>query len=253
MQDNCMLKGKCKRVGTDDCHVRCYAYLKLHGESGTGGILGLANVPSKFATLTIDDLPFAKENPNAAAIVTRYCSSILSPVGKGTGLYLYSIPNEKNPKGCGTGKTTAAAIIINEFVIARVITHLKKECRIDEVPAFFGSVSKFQNTYNSQFRGTKEMQDEASRKYYNTKERMQTVELLVLDDIGIRDATEAFKNEFYEVIDERVSEGRATIFTSNVPIQTVGEMMDERIASRIEGATVPVTFVGEDKRKRGGF
>ena len=95
------------------------------------------------------------------------------------------------------------------------------------------------------------MQENASRSFYQMKEVMLAVELLVLDDIGIRGVTEAFKNEFYEVIDERVSERRATIYTSNEALCRVAELLDPRITSRIEGSTLPVTFRGEDKRKGG--
>ncbi|MFT4413170.1 ATP-binding protein [Fredinandcohnia humi] len=254
LENQCLLANRCKKAGQEEfCNPLCFAYRKFHGESGSRGIYGLAGIPSAYMKARADNLPFKKDNPEAYVIVTRYCSKILQNVDEGIGFYFYSIPNELNRKGTGTGKTTAAISILNEFLVERMIQHVKKERMIEDFPALFVNVSKFQNTFNSQFRGTKEMQEEASAKYYRFKERMMKVDLLVLDDIGIRDATESFMNEFYEIVDERAIEQRATIFTSNVPINQLAETLDDRIASRIEGSTIQVSFVGEDKRKRGVF
>lgn len=96
------------------------------------------------------------------------------------------------------------------------------------------------------------MQEEAGSRYYERKDLLIRVELLVLDDIGTRDATEAFNNEIYEIIDERASEERATIFTSNVPIDGIAQVLDDRIASRIHGMTWAVPFEGADMRKGAG-
>jgi DNA replication protein DnaC len=200
---------------------------------------------------TAVELPFEKNNPEAFGTIRDYCTDVINLVDRGTGLYLFSIPNADNPRGTGTGKTTAACAVLNEYIVARTIEHLKRIRAIDVAPGLFVNASKFQNTYNAQFRGTREMQDGASAEYYRLKGLMASTNLLVLDDVGIRDATEAFKNEFYEIIDDRAANRKATILTSNVPLRKVGELMDERIASRIDGMTLPVTFKGPDMRKGG--
>lgn len=250
--DKCLLAPKCKKMGdTDQCNDLCFPYTKLQGETGTGGLWGLADVPKAYGFLLADHLPFKEANPEAWAVIARYCKHVIEYVEGHTGLYLYSIPDQGNPKGTGTGKTSAALAVLNEYLVARVIQHVKKEKLIDTIPALFVSVPRFQNTFNKQFRGPKEIQDEASLKYYRLKERMMEAELLVLDDIGIRESTVAFNGEFYEVIDERAVEARATILTSNEPLAVIDSRYDERTASRIEGFTVPVKFFGKDYRKGG--
>lgn len=97
------------------------------------------------------------------------------------------------------------------------------------------------------------MQQEASRTYYEMKGHMMNAELLAIDDIGVRDATPAFLSEMYEIIDERSGSGLATIFSSNVPLSDIAKSLDERIASRIDGMTAQVSFVGRDYRKGGAF
>lgn len=248
----CAVASKCKRAGQAQyCNNLCFPYVRLYGESGNGGVLGVASVPKAYRTSRAANLPFEKTNPEAYKFVRLFCKAVVAKVDEGIGLYLFGTPNEANKKGTGTGKTTAATAILNEYLAERVVMEAKKERPIEDVPGLFVNVSKFQNTYNAQFRGTNEMQAEASEAYYRMKSRMMKVPLLLMDDIGIRDATEAFKNEFYEIIDERSSELLATVYTSNVPIERLASLLDERIASRIEGATYPLPFVGADMRKKG--
>lgn len=248
---DCMLQTTCRVVGNrEHCNQLCYGWRYFHGADGTKGIWGVAEIPKLYGRIRVDELPFQKENPKAYAIIKRYSSEPLKFTGEGRGLYLYSVPNPTNPKGTGTGKTTAAVVILNEFLVARVAEHIRNVRRVDDIPGLFVNISKYQNLYNSQFRGSKGQQEEASRKFYEKKEYLITVELLVLDDIGVRDATEAFMNEVYEVMDERASEQRATIFTSNVPLEVIAASLDYRIASRIEGMAVPVPFEGRDCRRR---
>ncbi|MCW2278754.1 ATP-binding protein [Heliophilum fasciatum] len=252
--DNCLLKSKCKQAGNlAFCGPLCYAFLKLQGETGRGGIWGLAGIPKTYAGVTAARLPFEQDNPVACTAVQKYCADVLGKVAKGCGLYLFSIPQLDNPKGTGTGKTTAAVAILNEFMVARTIQHVKKERQIDEIPALFVNASKYQNAFNAQFRGTPEMQQAASYQYYKLKRRMLRAELLVLDDIGVREATEAYRSEFYEVIDGRIIEGMTSIYTSNLPLNEIAGLLDDRIASRIEGAAIPVSFRGVDHRKAGLF
>ncbi|QGG47664.1 ATP-binding protein [Heliorestis convoluta] len=254
LEATCLLALRCKKRGhRDHCHSLCYPYLRLHGEKGTGGVRGLAQIPKSYEQVMAHNLPYEKDNPEAHAIVTAYCQEVLEKVDEGLGLYLYSIPGRGNVKGTGTGKTTTAIAILHEYLVARTIQHIKKERVLDALPALFINASRFQNHYNAQFRGPKELQDKASLRYYESKAFMLQTNLLVLDDIGIREATEAFKSEFYEVIDERAVDQKATVFTSNEPLERLETLLDPRIVSRIEGCTFSISFEGEDKRKKGAL
>jgi DNA replication protein DnaC len=250
----CKLAYKCKQAGNETfCNNHCFAYKKLHGESGNGGVYRLADIPKKYQDSTIYNLPFKDENPLAYKVLKTYGDNIIQNVEEGKGLYIFGIPNAENPKGTGTGKTTGAVALLNAYLVERTIQHIKKTRNIDDIPAMFLNVAKFQNMYNAQFRGTQDMKDEASRKYYTIRKRLLKVDFVIFDDIGIRDATEAFINEFYEIIDERAIEGLATIFTSNVPLETIKTTLDDRIASRIHGMTQQLPFKGKDNRIGGLF
>lgn len=216
----------------------------MYGTTGEGGLWATRNVPKRYSNVLLENLPI-KNEPVYERMVA-YIKDVANIVlNKRIGLYLYG--------GTGNGKTTTAITILNEFVIARARLHLSGSKKILSNPALFLKTSDFQNVYNAQFRGTPEMQVAASEKYYKLKERMKEVELLVIDDIAMRDTTEAFKQELYEILDHRVTEEFTTIFTSNVALENLVEFLGERISSRIEGMAIPFKFEGSDKRRGGLF
>lgn len=226
----------------------------LHGQKGDGGFWRTTGVPAKYKDCLKENLPIKADNPKVFETVLKYIEKIEKVVEeKGMGLFLFSIPTDSNTFGTGTGKTTTAITILNEYVINATKRHLKGEKVLKKNPALFVKASALQNKYNAQFRGSFELQQEASNAFYRFKERMKETTLLVIDDIAVRDTTEAFKNELFEVIDHRATEGLATIFTSNYPMKKVTDFLGERIASRIDGMALQIGFTGQDHRKGGCF
>ncbi|WP_427036518.1 ATP-binding protein [Cytobacillus pseudoceanisediminis] len=251
LEKTCLLAPYCSKAGEARfCNALCFPHTRLHGENGDGGLIAVANIPTKYRTSTIENLPFEKENPKAYAIIQKYGRTVVEKVDSGIGLYLFGVPSEENPKGCGNGKTTAATAIIIEYLRQRTMLEAKKQRSIDETPAFFMKMAKFQNVFNSQFRGSKDTTESNADKYQALKRKMMKCDLLVLDDIGLRGTTESLQNEIYEIIDERDTNEKATIFTSNVPLDHISEILTEQIASRIEGMTHAIPFIGRDNRKK---
>lgn len=250
----CKFNRTCKNKDTARCGVGCYPYVMLHGKSGEAGFWNTTGVPSKYKECLVENLPIQDENSKVYDVVKKYIGDLDQYVkDKNVGLFLFSIPNESNPFGTGTGKTTTAITILNEYMIHRVRQHLTGQREIQENPAIFVKVSDFQNKYNAQFRGSIDKQKQVSDSYYNMKDRMKSVEMLVLDDIGIRDTTEAFKTEVYEIIDHRATEDKATIFTSNLPLEKLVGGLGERTVSRIDGMVYRLGLKGIDHRKGGLF
>ena len=62
-------------------------------------------------------------------------------------------------------------------------------------------------------------------------ERIRTAELLILDDIGAETKKEWIDTELFRLIDYRYSNKRVTIFTSNIPMDSL--KLNERIVDRI--------------------
>lgn len=228
-----------------------YPYIYLFGTDGTGGLWKTRNVPVKYSDCRLDNLPTKAENPTGYATVEKYCQNSITFVhDKRVGLFFFSRPSQQNKFGTGTGKTQSAITVLNEYLLERVKLHVSGQHRIEYNPVYFLKSTELQTVFNSQFRGTYQMQEDASKKYYAVKDRAKTVDLLVFDDVATKGITEAYTEELYEIIDHRATEELATIFTSNVPLSELAELLGDRIASRIEGMTVPVEFKGKDWRKK---
>jgi len=76
----------------------------------------------------------------------------------------------------------------------------------------------------------------------------KVVPLLVVDDIGVRDATQAFRADAHDLIDYRVTNRLPTIYTSNVTIDELAEVYDRRLWDRVRDMCVVLEFSGESKR-----
>lgn len=250
----CAFKDSCKKANGEECTPTCYPYVVLHGSRGSGGFYGSTGVPKRYKGLKLKDLPIKEENPDSYKVVNTYIKDLDKYVNdRSIGLFIYSAPYDGNAFGTGTGKTTTAAIILNEYVLHEVRKYLRGDVRFSSSPGIFVMASDFQNTYNEQFRGSNELREDASNRFYALKKRMKSVNLLVVDDIAMRDTTEAFKSELYEVIDYRANNEKTTIFTSNYPIDRLADLLGDRIASRIDGMTYKVKITGKDHRKGGQF
>ena len=246
----CYFAQTCRKKSDGGCLKFCYPYDLLHGPNGSGGALALANVPKKYTGCLLENLPIAEDNPKTAEVVRKYIQNCDLYVNvKGLGLYLFSVPNEENKFGTGTGKTTTAITILNEYIVDQIRRMVRKEKELNADIGLFVKMSDFQNKFNEQFRGSHGLQQEASENYYHFKKRMKSVSLLVLDDIALRDTSESFRTELYEIIDHRTTEDLVTLYTSNLPLEKLTESLGERIVSRIDGSCYRLAFKGKDHRK----
>lgn len=243
LNPGCIMAPRCKVFAAGKCNRDlCFPFRKLRALQHTCGM------PRMYHDVAVDSPEFLSENPRAIDLVARFVSGIPGNIERGIGLYIFSRASRDNTRGTGTGKTTAVCGIMNAFLIHRVVEQCKNEIPTGEMPALFVNASTFQNAYNEQFRGTEDAQAEASRRYYNMKDDMVAVPLLVLDDLGIRGATEAFRSELYEIIDTRATWHLATFITSNMPLDNLSVVLDERITSRISAMCTAVKFTGRDHR-----
>lgn len=239
----CGFSKKCNRYETDKCNNNCYPYVLLHGMSGTLGLWNSRGIPNNYLWNFKDDLNL--HDKQVQQRIFNYIDQLEKLVlDKGVGLYLFG--------GTGTGKTTVATTILNEYTLFRTKKHLHGD-KFSHVPCKFLRLAELQNTYNSMYRGSNLTKDVAADKFANSKTSIKELELLVIDDIALRDTTEGFRNELYEIIDYRASNGKATIFTSNVDMDNLVDYVGERIASRVEGMCVPLYINGPDFRKGGLF
>lgn len=242
--NRCVLREPCKNAGTDVCNRMCPSYIALHGYDGTGGRVGAANVPAEYRMLTVKSSPARDAQVDAYKIVDVYVNTF-TQTERIKSLYLYSAEP-------GTGKTTTAAAIINAYLTAHYIGSIQRGLTPIERPAYYLDVNEWQRDYNGFSRPMipKGTAEPAAARYYRAMHIAESVPFLIADDIGVRDATDAFRADLHSVINKRVANALPTVYTSNIPMAETLRLFDARIADRIRDMCIEVNFVGKSKRGR---
>jgi DNA replication protein DnaC len=108
-----------------------------------------------------------------------------------------------------------------------------------------------QNEYNAfnRPRVPEDIAEPAARRYYKAIERSKSTDFVVVDDLAIRDVTDAFRADLHSVINHRVTNALPTVYTSNVPIKELSNVFgEERLADRVRDMTQDFHFEGESRR-----
>lgn len=242
--DNCILRTPCRAADTSACSATCPSFLAIHGYDGRGGRAGNAGIPDDYRLLTSQSdviHEIRRAQPVLNEIIDAYIDLLAGDDVKS--LYLYS----RSP---GTGKTTTAAALLNEYITAHYIGSLKRKVAPSEMPAYFLDVNAWQTLYNefNRPRVPEFIAEPAGAKYYRMMQRARSANFAVLDDIGVRDASEPFRADLHAIINDRVTAGKPTVYTSNVLMDELSAVFDARLADRIRDRCVMIAYKGESKR-----
>lgn len=163
--------------------------------------LDLSGIPPIFSKATVHSFDVTmystQTDRDTADIAKKAAANFVEnyPIMKehGKGLYLYSQVK-------GSGKTRLASSIANALVkmYGVDIAFIKSADLISQIKKTFGSKDITQADVVETFR---------------------KVELLVVDDLALKGATEFEEGILYDVMDYRLENKKPTIFTSNVTIQ----------------------------------
>ncbi len=84
----------------------------------------------------------------------------------------------------------------------------------------------------------------------DSMERLESCDLLILDDLGTEFATPFYTSGLYELINTRLLAGRPTVISTNLNQKQLQERYGVQIASRIGGCFQPLLFAGQDVRQQ---
>lgn len=254
----CILASVCTAADSATCTRMCPPYVAMHGLSGGGGRAGAAGVPAEYRLITLKTSPARSATAPGADgkpyriydVIETYAKTFgrqFDPDGpRVKSLYLYSA-------GPGTGKTTTAAALLNEWLIVHYVGSVQRGQTPAERPAVFLDVNAWQSDYN-EFNRAKvpdHIAEPAATRYYSAQQAAMAAPFAVLDDIGVRDCSEAFRSDLHRLINARVTAGLPTVYTSNVPLAQLNDVFREspaRLVDRVRDMCVEVTFAGESKR-----
>lgn len=84
----------------------------------------------------------------------------------------------------------------------------------------------------------------------DSMERLESCDLLILDDLGTEFATPFYTSGLYELINTRLLAGVPTVISTNLNQKQLQERYGVQIASRIAGCFQPLLFAGQDVRQQ---
>jgi DNA replication protein DnaC len=243
-KDRCLLATRCKLAGSSACSRQCSHYIAMHGYSGTGGRVANAGTPADYRLLTLANSPARESQDRAYTALDKYVATFQRQFDEDSprikSLYLWS----ESP---GTGKTTSAVALANEWLIVHYLGSLKRDRQPLQTPAYFLDVNAFQTDYNL---ATMTNDESAMAAVKATIQRTQHAPFAVLDDIGVRSASEAFRSYIHAIINYRTANGLPTVFTSNLPIEEMAQVFDARLYDRMRDMCAVLHFEGKSKRGR---
>ena len=232
-----------KRGGCASCSPQCAYKIAIDGRQKA------ARIPSDYTGLTLANTPVKASHAKIYETLQEYVATFERMFDESAerikSLYLYSA----NP---GTGKTTSATMLANEFIMQSYLGAIKRDIPPMTEPAYFLDVNEWQSLYNKFNRRNvpESIAGPASADYYARLTKAKLAPLCVLDDIGVRSASEPFRADLHEIINHRTVNAMPTVYTSNVTIDELAHVFDKRLADRVRDQCGVVAFGGESKRGR---
>lgn len=161
-------------------------------------------------------------NQKALSAMRNYAEKFEIMQEKQLGLLVYG--------DVGVGKTFAAACVANALITSGYFVKWLSAVRIVE-RGFF--------------------RDEQEQEEYTNS--MIRPDLLILDDLGAERQTEFATERIHSLINTRILTGKPMIVTTNLTLDQLtntGDIQKNRIFSRLFKMTVPVEYIGSDRRKK---
>lgn len=187
-----------------------------------------SSIPKRYRGVSFDRPPVSDmdRNPRSAAAVAAvrsFCDSIEERLDAGEGLWLMG--------DVGTGKTSLA-MLISKLAADRV-----RSVAVYSAPRLLAEIRR---TYDA---------ETGEDGYLAFFDRLTSVDLLHLDDLGAEKRTDWVLEQLYAIIDRRYEEQRSVVMTTNLDVAELEQQVGARTVSRIvEMCGDPLLLHGEDHR-----
>jgi DNA replication protein DnaC len=200
-----------------DCRSRMVAQARLRGIDSV--------IPPKFRGVSFDRPPVTQMDAFVVKRVRDYCEHLVQNLDDGRGMWFFG--------SSGTGKTSLA------MLISRTALESGRSVAIYSLPKL---LSRIRQTYDAEI---------GEQSYAQFFERLASVDLLHLDDLGVEKQTEWVLEQLYALINERYERQRSLIVTSNLEDDELETQLGTRVVSRlVEICGDPVLLYDEDRRMR---
>ena len=202
-----------------ECRERRVAHARARGVD--------AVIPKRYRGVSFDRPPVSTMNRTVVGEVRRYVDELGDNLVEGRGLWLMG--------DVGTGKTTLSMLISTAALQAG------HSVAIYSLPRL---LARIRRTYDA---------EAGEQSYLEFFERLTSVDLLHLDDLGAEKRTDWVLEQLYAIVNERYETGRSIVLTSNLNQTELEEQIGPRIVSRLAElcSDYMIPLYGEDMRLAG--
>lgn len=247
---NCNLKSSCDKAST--CKAPCQAFIALHGLNNSGGKQFDAKIPNEYRQTTLETARCREDQSNTYGQLEKYCMTFKKAFNEERNtketrlkdLFFYS-------KSSGTGKTETSCAIANEFLNYSYMRSIMLDSPDDfKDPVYYLDMPKLMSLYTKANRGgtPQDVKEDASREYFKAISKAKKARLVVFDELGLRDISDAFCGDIHDLINHRTDNNLTSIFTSNIKMDDLEDVYGTRLFDRIRRYCISYEFVGESKR-----
>ena len=214
-------------VGPDDDARPCECRKRRIEKARSSGLKG--SLPKRYRGVSFERPPVSDmaRQPGLSATVgavRRYCEEIDEQLDAGHGLWLMGGP--------GTGKTTLA------MLASKAAIDGGRSVAIYSTPAL---LARIRQTFDA---------EAGQDGYLAFFDRLVSVDLLHLDDLGAERSTDWVLEQLYAIVDRRYNDQRSIVFTTNLEEPELTEQVGARTVSRLvemcDGNPLPL--FGQDRR-----
>ena len=212
-------------LGPEDVARECECRAPRLKRSRVRGVASV--IPPRYRGVSFDRPPvsdMARDLETKAAVgeVRGFAEELDERLGVGRGLWLFG--------DTGTGKTTLA------MLVSKAALEAGHSVAIYSLPKL---LARIRRTYDSEPGGDS---------YLAFFERLTSVDLLHIDDLGAEKRSDWVLEQLYALINERYESQRSVLVTTNMPHEALEEQIGARTVSRLNEMCDEIAFFGADRR-----
>jgi DNA replication protein DnaC len=180
-------------------------------------------IPARYRGVSFERPPVTEIEPMVVRVVRSFVEDLDENLASGRGLWLMG--------DTGTGKTTLA------MLVSGVALERQRSVAIYSLPKL---LARIRRTYDGEAGETS---------YLELFERLTSVDLLHIDDLGAEKRTDWVLEQLYALVNERYEAKRSIVVTTNLDQARLEEQIGPRTVSRlVEICGDPLPLFGQDRR-----
>jgi DNA replication protein DnaC len=215
-------------LGDDDVATPCECRAPRLARRRARGVASA--IPPRYRGVSFDrppvsDMASDKGRAPVLTAVRAFADSIEENLDEGRGLWLMG--------DVGTGKTTLA------MLVSKAAAEAGRTVAIYSLPRL---LARIRRTYDA---------ESGEDSYLEFFERLTSVDLLQIDDLGAEKRSDWVLEQLYAIVDERYESQRSMVVTTNLDQASLEEQIGPRTVSRlVEVCGDPLPLFGDDQRYR---